>query len=137
MTAFMLDTDICSYIIRRRPEAVRERLRGAVARGDRIVISAITYFEMRRGAASPKAAPRLGGEIDAFCARLHDILPFDRGAADAAAALGAALAARGLAIGNNDTLIAGHAMAAGCTVVTNNRREFGRVDGLVLEEWTG
>ncbi len=137
MTAFMLDTDVCSYIIRRRPEAVRERLRGAVARGDRIVISAITYFEMRRGAASPKASPRLGGEIDAFCARLHGVLPFDQGAADAAASLGAALAARGLAIGNNDTLIAGHALAAGCTVVTNNRREFGRVDGLVLEEWTG
>lgn len=137
MTVFMLDTDICSYVIRRRPEAVRERLRQAAARGDRIVISAVTYFEMRRGAASPKASPRLGGEIDAFCARLHAVLPFDRAAADAAAALHAALAARGLAIGSNDTLIAGHALAAGCTVVTNNTREFGRVEGLVVADWTG
>ncbi|MEQ9330552.1 type II toxin-antitoxin system VapC family toxin [Thalassobaculum sp.] len=137
MTVFMLDTDICSYVIRRRPEAVRGHLAQAAARGDRIVISSITYFEMRRGAAGPKASPRLGGEIDAFCARLHEVLPFDRAAADAAAALGAALAARGLAIGGNDTLIAGHALAAGCTVVTNNRREFGRVEGLAVEDWAG
>lgn len=137
MTVFMLDTNICSYIIRRRPEAVRERLGRAVARGDRVVISVISYFEMRRGAASPKASPRLGGEIDAFCARLHDILPFDRAAADAAAILQATLSSRGLAIGGNDALIAGHALAAGCTVATNNLREFGRVEGLSVEDWAG
>jgi len=135
VTVFMLDTDVCSYAIRRRPEAVRDRLRDAVARGDRIVVSSITYFEMRRGAAGPKASPRLAGEIEAFCARLHGILPFEAAAADSAAALYATLASRGFAIGNNDTLIAGHALAAGCTVVTNNVREFGRVEGLVLEQW--
>lgn len=58
---YMLDTNICSFIMREQPEAVLKRLEQAVLRGHRIVVSAITYSEMRFGATGPKAAPRPTG----------------------------------------------------------------------------
>lgn len=72
---YMLDTCICSFIMRERPEAVLKRLEQAVPRGHRIVVSAITYAEMRFGATGPRASPRHVQLIDAFCARLDAILP--------------------------------------------------------------
>ncbi|SWK41993.1 putative DNA binding protein [Klebsiella pneumoniae] len=114
----MLDTCICSFIMREQPEAVLKRLEQAVLRGQRIVVSAITYSEMRFGATGPKASPRHVELVDAFCARLDAILPW-----------------AGTPIGPNDTAIAGHAIAAGAVLVTNNTREFERVPGLVLEDW--
>ncbi len=105
-------------------------------RGNSHVISAITYFEMRQGAANKKASPYLAEEIERFCARLHAVWPFDREAAGQAAAVYAALAQRGRAIGTNDLLIAGHALATGCVLVTNNTREFQRVPALKVEDWT-
>lgn len=80
---YMLDTCICSFIMREQSEAVLKRLEQAVLRGHRIVISAITYSEMRFGATGPKASPRLVQLVDAFCARLDAILPWDRAAVDA------------------------------------------------------
>ncbi len=70
---YMLDTCICSFIMREQSEAVLKRLEQAVLRGHRIVISAITYSEMRFGATGPKASPRLVQLVDAFCARLDAI----------------------------------------------------------------
>lgn len=137
MTSFMLDTNICSHVIRRRPEAVRDRLRDAIARGGTIVISAVTYYEMRRGGAAKGASPRLGAEIDAFVARLHAILPFGAEAADQAALLHAKLRGEGRLIGANDLLVAGHALVADCALVTNNTREFRRIPGLRIEDWAG
>ncbi len=135
MTVFMLDTNICSYIIRKRPDVVRLRMNQAIAEGSQIVISTVTYYEMRSGAASIKAFSKLGEEIEAFCARLHGIIPFDREAASEAATLYGTLASQGQLIGNNDLLIAGHALAVECVIVTNNTREFQRVPGLDLENW--
>ncbi len=80
---YMLDTNICSFIMREQPEAVLKRLEQAVLRGHRIVVSAITYSEMRFGATGPKASPRHVQLVDAFCARLDAILPWDRAAVDA------------------------------------------------------
>ncbi len=74
----MLDTCICSFIMREQPEAVLKRLEQAVLRGHRIVVSAITYSEMRFGATGPKASPRHVQLVDEFCARLDAILPWDR-----------------------------------------------------------
>ncbi|HDR2339229.1 TPA: type II toxin-antitoxin system VapC family toxin [Enterobacter roggenkampii] len=124
---YMLDTCICSFIMREQPEAVLTRLEQAVLRGHRIVISAITYSEMRFGAT--------GQLVDAFCARLDAILPWDRAAVDATIEIKVALRLAGTPIGPNDTAIAGHAIAAGAVLVTNNTREFERVPGLVLEDW--
>ncbi len=71
---WMLDTNICSFIMREQPAAVLKRLEQAVLRGDRIVVSAVTYAEMRFGATGPKASPRHIQLVDAFCARLDAIL---------------------------------------------------------------
>jgi len=131
----MLDTCICSFIMREQPEAVRKRLEQAVLRGNRIVVSAITYAEMRFGAIGKKASPRHAQLVDAFCARLDAVLSWDRAAVDATTEIKAALAAAGTPIGPNDTAIAGHAIATGAILVTNNTREFERVPGLALEDW--
>lgn len=131
---YMLDTNICSFIMREQPEAVLKHLEQVVLRGHRIVVSAITYAEMRFGA-GPKASPRHVHLVDAFCARLNAILPWDRAAVDATTEVKVALRLAGTPIGQNDTAIAGHAIAAGAILVTNNVREFERVPGLMLEDW--
>lgn len=132
---YMLDTCICSFIMREQPDTVLERLAQAVLRNHRIVISAITYSEMRFGATGPKASPRHIGLVDAFCARLDAILPWDRVAVDATTDVKVALRLAGTPIGPNNTAIAGHAKSAGAVLVTNNTREFERVPGLALEDW--
>lgn len=132
---YMLDTNICSYIMREQPEAVLKRLEQAVLRRHRIVVSAITYAEMRFGAIGKRASPRHVQLVDAFCARLDAILAWDRAAVDATTEVKATLAAACTPIGPNDTAIAGHAIAAGAILVTNNTREFERVAGLTFEDW--
>ncbi len=132
---YMLDTCICSFIMREQPDAVLQRLAQAVLRNQRIVVSAITYSEMRFGATGPKASPRHTELVDAFCARLDAVLPWDRAAVDATTEIKVALRLAGTPIGPNDTAIAGHAIAAGAVLVTNNTREFERVPGLILEDW--
>ncbi|MDZ0428872.1 type II toxin-antitoxin system VapC family toxin [Klebsiella pneumoniae] len=126
---------MCSYIMREQPEAVLKRLEQAVLRRHRIVVSAITYAEMRFGAIGKRASPRHVQLVDAFCARLDAILAWDRAAVDATTEVKATLAAAGTPIGPNDTAIAGHAIAAGAILVTNNTREFERVAGLTFEDW--
>lgn len=133
---YMLDTNICSFIMREQPEIVLKRLEQAVLRNQRIVVSAITYSEMRFGATGPKASPRHIELVDAFCARLDAVLAWDRAAVDATTAVKVTLRLAGTPIGSNDTAIAGHAIAVGAVLVTNNVREFERVPGLVLEDWT-
>ncbi|WP_275555759.1 type II toxin-antitoxin system VapC family toxin [Mixta sp. Marseille-Q2659] len=132
---YMLDTCICSFIMREQPEAVLKRLEQAVLRNHRIVISAITYSEMRFGATSPKASPRHIQLVDAFCARLDAILPWDRAAVDTTTDIRITLRLAGTPIGPNDTAIAGHAIAIDAVLVTNNVRKFERVPGLTLEDW--
>ncbi len=132
----MLDTNICSFIMREQPKAVLKCLEQAVLRNHRIVVSAITYAEMRFGAVGKKASPRHAQLVDAFCARLDAVLAWDHAAVDATTEIKVALAAAGTPIGPNDTAIAGHAIAAGAILVTNNTREFARVPGLESEDWS-
>lgn len=129
----MLDTNICSFIMREQPEAVLKRLEQAVLRGHRIVVSAITWAELSQ--AAKESGPGTQNLVDAFCTRLDAILPWDRAAVDATTEIKVALRMAGTPIGPNDTAIAGHAIAAGAVLVTNNVREFERVPGLVLEDW--
>ena len=132
---YILDTCICSFIMREQPDAVLKRLEQAVLRNHRIVVSAITYAEMRFGATGPKASPRHIALVDAFCARLDAILPWDCAAVDATAIIRMALQAAGTPIGPNDTAIAGHAVSVGAILVTMKGGEFERVPGLKLEDW--
>lgn len=104
-------------------------------RNHRIVVSAITYSEMRFGATGTKASPRHVQLVDEFCARLDAVLPWDRTAVDAITNIKVALRLAGTPIGPNDTAIAGHAIATGAVLVTNNIREFARVPGLIIEDW--
>ena len=135
MKTFMLDTCICSFIMREMPKSVLERLAAEVASGNRIVISAITYAEMRYGQIGKKASPKLGPAIGEFVRRLDGILPWDAATVDKTLEVRQQLAALGTPIGNNDAAIAAHALTVGCVLVTNNTREFSRVAGLLYEDW--
>lgn len=135
MTTYMLDTCICSFIMREHPDAVIRRLAAEVERGNRIVISAITYAEMRYGQIGKKASPKHKILVDEFVRRLDAVIAWDLRAVDATVEIMRQLNVAGIPIGPNDTAIAGHAIAIGCTLVTNNVREFSRVTGLVYEDW--
>lgn len=131
---YMLGTCICSFIMREHPVVVLKKLQ-TVSEKHWIVISAITYSEMRYGAISRKASPKVNQWIDQFITRLDAILPWDEKAVDCSALVKKQLSELGTPIGANDIAIAGHAMAAGSIVVTNNTREFCRVVGLRVEDW--
>jgi tRNA(fMet)-specific endonuclease VapC len=132
---YMLDTNICSFIMRERPPSVLDRLQQAVELQNSVAISVITYYEMLLGAIGRNASPRHATLIEAFVARLSVILPWDRAAAEEAMRIRRDLSAKGTPIGGNDAMIAGHALAADCVLVTNNSREFSRVAGLHVEDW--
>jgi tRNA(fMet)-specific endonuclease VapC len=131
----MLDTDICSYIMREHPESVVNRLQQAVEQHCSIVISAITYSELRFGAIGKRASPKHNQIVDEFIERLDFIFPWDRHAVDYSAQIKKELSDAGTPIGNNDTSIAGHALSVSAILVTHNLREFRRVGGLNIEEW--
>ncbi|PAU76073.1 type II toxin-antitoxin system VapC family toxin [Halomonas salipaludis] len=135
MTTYMLDTCICSFIMREHPASVIQRLTTEVEKGNRIVVSAITYAEMRYGQLGKKASAKHKILVDEFVRRLDAVLAWDQSAVDATVEVMGDLTSVGRPIGPNDTAIAGHAIASGCTLVTNNVREFGRVKALVYEDW--
>jgi len=132
----MLDTNICSYIMRQRPESVLTELQARVQHRDRIVISSITYAELRFGAIGKKSSPKHNAIVDEFMARIDAVLAWDMGAVELTAKIKKELSDIGTPIGNNDTMIAGHAVSENCVLVTNNRKEFDRVTDLEIEDWT-
>lgn len=132
---YMLDTNICSFIIRKRPLDMLVKMQACVDAQQRIVISAITYAQMRYGSIGKKASPKHAGLVSAFVARLDGILPWDAAAVDETTRIRVELAKLGTPIGNNDAAIAGHALVVGAVLVTNNVREFKRVHGLPIEDW--
>ena len=127
---FMLDTDICIYLINERDEALRARFEATTAH----VISSITYAELRYGVAHSERIENNTRELQAFCRDL-DILPFDSDAGAHYGEIRHALTRQGRAIGANDLLIAAHARCVDATLVTNNEAEFRRVPSLKVENW--
>lgn len=121
--------------MREQPITVLQKLQAVVGKQHRIVISAITYQEMQYGLLGKKASPKHAVLVQEFLKRVDEILPWDKAAVDATTEVKRNLMAKGTPIGNNDTAIAGHAIATGCVLVTNNTREFQRVEGLKLEDW--
>lgn len=129
---YLLDTNICIYIIRNRPVSVRERF-NELSLGD-VAISVITEAELRYGAAKSSYPEKNNEALTRFLLPF-DILPFTSEAVTAYAAIRAALERKGTPIGAMDLLIAAQAQLLNATLVTNNMKEFGRVDGLQLENW--
>ncbi len=132
----MLDKNNCSFILRERPIHLLKVLQANVENKDRIVVSAITYAEMRFGAIGKKASPKHNTIVDEFMSRIDSVLSWDKEAVDATTDIKKALSDKGTPIGANDTAIAGHAIASDCVLVTNNTKEFERVPALHLEDWT-
>jgi len=131
----MLDTNICSFIMRERPVSVLKELQARVQDRNKIVISSITYAELRFGAIGKKSSPKHNTIVDEFMNRIDSVLAWDLNAVDATVKIKRALSDKGTLIGNNDTMIAGHAISAECILVTNNTKEFKRVPGLKFEDW--
>ena len=133
MPRYMLDTDTCSYIMRRSPDAVMKRL-ARVPVSD-VCISVITKSELLFGVEVSPKRRQDEAALDAFL-RYLEVLEFPDKASSHYAKIRADLKARGAMIGANDLLIAAHARSLGLTLITNNTREFRRVRGLSIENWT-
>ena len=116
--------------------SVLTELQSRVMHRDRIVISAITYAELRFGAIGKKSSPKHNVIVDEFMARTNAVLAWDKGAVEATAQIKKYLSDKGTTIDNNDTMIAGNAVSEGCILVTNNRKEFDRVPDLEIEDWS-
>ncbi len=133
MPRYMLDTDMCSYIMRRSPDVVIKRL-AKVPVSD-VCISVITKSELLYGVEVSPKRKQDEAALDAFL-RYVEILDFPDEASLHYAQIRADLKKRGAMIGANDLLIAAHARSLGFTLITNNTREFRRVRNLALDNWT-
>ena len=133
MPRYMLDTDTCSYIMKRSNAAVVKRL-STLPVSD-VCISVITKSELLYGV---EVSPRRRQDEAALVTFLHyiEVLDFPDAASAHYARIRAGLRKLGAMIGANDLFIAAHARSLGLTLVTNNTREFGRVSRLAIENWT-
>jgi tRNA(fMet)-specific endonuclease VapC len=133
MPRFMLDTDTCSYIMKRSHPLVLKRLQSVSV--DDVCMSVVTKAELLYGV---EVSPRRAHDAEALAAFLPYVEAVDLSddAAQHYAEIRADLKKRGVLIGGNDLFIAAHARALDLTLVTNNTAEFERVNDLKLENWT-
>jgi tRNA(fMet)-specific endonuclease VapC len=129
---YILDTDICSYLMKRSQPVLIERVRAFAPRD--LKVSVITLFELEYGIQRSDRPDPLRRVVRAFLENV-ELLDWTESAAREAGAVRAELAAAGSPIGAYDLQIAGHARSLGATLVTNNLREFSRVPGLSLADW--
>jgi tRNA(fMet)-specific endonuclease VapC len=130
---WMLDTNTCSYAMRRHPARVKARF--DQVGHTHLAISTLVLAELFYGAARhPTRSEAYFAEIADFSRRLR-VVPWSEVAALGYARIRAELERRGAPIGNMDLLIAAHALAEKAVLVTHNTREFERVPGLVVENW--
>ena len=132
-TRYMLDTDICIYISKRRPPELRARFE--LLKPGQMVMSVITYGELYYGASKSNQRARALAELDLAIRGIpvEDLTPT---VSEAYGVIRATLEKQGRVIGNNDLWIAAHAMSRGFVLATSNDREFLRVTGLSVENWT-
>ena len=129
---YMLDTNICIYLINHKlPELAR---RIADIPNDKICISVITQAELTFGIFKSKHPAKNAQALVKFLSAIT-VIDFGTKAAEAYGEIRADLERKGTMIGHMDMLIAAHARSQGFTIVTNNTREFERVEGLVSENW--
>lgn len=129
---WLLDTNICIYLIKKRPERVIQRLRTLDI--TTVGVSSITVAELQYGVAKSARPDQNALALAALLAPMN-VLDFDDDAAAIYGTVRAELERAGTPIGSMDMLIAAHARALGRTLVTNSTREFSRVAGLKMENW--
>lgn len=131
MLRYLLDTHIVIYVIKRRPMSALALFN---EHAGHMAISSITLAELMHGAEKSNAPARSLAAVEDFCSRL-DVLPYGPKAAMHYGSIRARLESRGQMIGLNDLHIAAHARSEGLTLVSNNLREFERVEALQLANW--
>ena len=131
MLRYLLDTNIVIYVIKRRPLQALEYFN---QHAGRMAISAITLAELMHGAEKSSKPLSNLAVVEDFCSRL-EVLPYGAKAAQHYGSIRATLEQSGQTIGVNDLHIAAHARSEGLTLVTNNLREFDRVEALRLDNW--
>jgi len=131
MLRYMLDTNIVIYVIKRRPVEVLEVFN---RHAGQMSISSITLAELLHGVGKSARPDHNLLQVEDFVSRL-EVLPYAYKAAVHYGDIRADLERKGTIIGINDLHIAGHARSEGLTLVTNNTREFERVDALMLANW--
>ncbi|MHB8921139.1 MAG: type II toxin-antitoxin system tRNA(fMet)-specific endonuclease VapC [Halothiobacillus sp.] len=129
---YLLDTNICIYIAKHNPPGVRERFARHTA--DELVMSVITLGELGFGAEKSQSRDRAVAVINQLESVIQ-IAPLTEAVGEQYGHIRAALQKSGQLIGNNGWWIAAHARAEGWILVTNNEREYVRVDGLQIENW--
>ena len=129
---FMLDTNICIYVIKKNPSGVAERLM-ALKPFD-VGISSVTLAELRYGVVKSGSPKRNAEALVGFLAPF-EVAPFDDIAAVHYGEIRTHLEKAGLPIGAMDLMIASHARSLDAILVTNNLKEFKRVPGLTIENW--
>ena len=129
---YMLDTNICIYVIKHKPEKVFQKLENIDPRD--VCISSVTYAELVCGVEKSSDVERNRVALSLLLSNI-EIVSFDVDAANAYGKIRADLESKGTPIGPLDTMIAGHAVSLGCTIVTNNTREFSRVNDLKIDNW--
>ena len=133
---YLLDTDICIYLINRRaPHWQRIADRIIALTEERVLLSALTVAELRYGIAKSERPIKNQAALDAFLADF-DVIAFNANAAMVYGKLRAALEKKERPIGPVDTLIAAHAVEQDATLITHNTTELSRVPGLRLQDWT-
>jgi tRNA(fMet)-specific endonuclease VapC len=131
MLAYMLDTNICIYVMKHYPQALRRKFN---VLAEQLCISSITLGELHYGAEKSARRSENLTVIEHFVARL-EVLPFDAKAAAHYGQVRAELERAGTPCGPHDMQIGGHARSEGLIVVTNNMREFERMPGVRAENW--
>ena len=128
----MLDTNICAFIIRNKPEYIKDKLK-SVEKHHEIALSSIVVAELLFGA-EKKKSQKLTKIVHTFIDNFT-IYDFNKASSFEYAKIRTELESQGKIIGANDLFIASHAKSLNAVLVTNNTREFFRVDGLVVEDW--
>jgi len=129
---YFLDTNICIYVMNKRPAAIIAKF--SEFPPQEIAISVIVVSELQYGVAKSSRPQRNQQLLDAFL-RPFQIVPYDKAAAHAYGTIRATFEKKGQPIGQEDLLIAAHALAADLTLVTNNEAEFRRIPDLRIENW--
>jgi tRNA(fMet)-specific endonuclease VapC len=130
-----LDTNCVIALLNRQSSPVHDKVRRARLSNEVVAISTLVLFELWYGVAKSARRERNAQRIRDFCDRHIAILPFDEQDAEVAGNIRAELNRAGTPIGLYDLLIAAQARRRGATLVTANGREFGRVPGLLVEDW--